>query len=329
MRRLTILVLALSAIYSGYWFIGAAAVERTATAQIAQMRLDGWTLDYETLNTQGYPSRFDTTLTTFNVSPPSGDLAWQAPFLQVLSLSYKPNEVILALPDRQELTLGGVPLTLTSDGLRASATVAANTDLDLTRFTAQVGPMRADSAAGTVFSVANALVALRAAKDTPLLYAAFADINALAVPVSLRQMLDPAGNFPATLSQMTVDASITTDRKLDRTVLTDLRRPQIDALKLNGMTLAWGALSLRGKGEVTIDRAGLPTGQFTFEAQNWREMVQMAVNAGLIEQGVSDTLENMGAILAGGSNSLSLPVSFQNGLMLVGPVPVGPAPRFR
>ena len=329
MRRLTILVLALAAIYSGYWFIGAAAVERTATAQIAQMRLDGWTLDYESLNTRGYPSRFDTTVTTFNVIPPSGDLAWQAPFVQVLSLSYKPNEVILALADRQDLTLGGVPMTLTSDGLRASALVATNTDLDLTRFTAEVGPMRADSSAGTVFSLSNALVALRAAKDAPLLYAAFADINDLALPVSLRQILDPAGNFPAILSQMTIDASITTDRKLDRNVISDLRRPQIDAFKLNGMTLAWGPLSLRGKGEVTIDRAGIPTGQFTLEAQNWREMVQMAVNAGLIEQGVSETLENMGTILAGGSNSLSLPVSFQNGLMLVGPVPVGPAPRFR
>lgn len=329
MRRLTILVLALAAIYSGYWFIGAAAVERTATAQIAQMRLDGWTLDYESLNTRGYPSRFDTTVTTFNVIPPSGDLAWQAPFVQVLSLSYKPNEVILALADRQDLTLGGVPMTLTSDGLRASALVAANTDLDLTRFTVEVGQMRADSSAGTVFSLSNALVALRAAKDAPLLYAAFADINDLALPVSLRQILDPAGNFPAILSQMTIDASITTDRKLDRNVISDPRRPQIDAFKLNGMTLAWGPLSLRGKGEVTIDRSGIPTGQFTLEAQNWREMVQMAVNAGLIEQGVSETLENMGTILAGGSNSLSLPVSFQNGLMLVGPVPVGPAPRFR
>lgn len=329
MRRLTILVLALAAIYSGYWFIGAAAVERTATAQIAQMRLDGWTLDYESLNTRGYPSRFDTTVTTFNVIPPSGDLAWQAPFVQVLSLSYKPNEVILALADRQDLTLGGVPMTLTSDGLRASALVATNTDLDLTRFTVEVGQMRADSSAGTVFSLSNALVALRAAKDAPLLYAAFADINDLALPVSLRQILDPAGNFPAILSQMTIDASITTDRKLDRNVISDPRRPQIDAFKLNGMTLAWGPLSLRGKGEVTIDRSGIPTGQFTLEAQNWREMVQMAVNAGLIEQGVSETLENMGTILAGGSNSLSLPVSFQNGLMLVGPVPVGPAPRFR
>ena len=329
MRRLTILVLVLAAIYSGYWFVGVAAVERTVTAQIEQMRLDGWTLDYESLNTRGYPSRFDTTVTSFNVIPPSGDLAWQAPFVQVLSLSYKPNEVILALPDRQEVTLGGVPLTLTSDGLRASATVATNTDLDLTRFTAEVGPMRADGATGTVFSLSNALVALRAAKGAPLVYAAFADINDLALPVSLRQILDPAGNFPTTLSQMTIDASITTDRKLDRTVLTDLRRPQVDAFKLNGMTLAWGALSLRGNGEMTIDRAGIPTGEFTLEAQNWREMVQIAVNAGLIEQGVSDTLENMGAILAGGSNSLSLPVSFQNGLTLVGPVPVGPAPRFR
>tara|TARA_R110002051_G_scaffold93824_2_gene163617 strand:- start:35730 stop:36719 length:990 start_codon:yes stop_codon:yes gene_type:complete len=329
MRKLTILVLALAAIYSGYWFVGAAAVERTATAQIEQMRQDGWTLDYESLKTQGYPSRFDTTVTTFNVITPSGNLAWQAPFMEVLSLSYKPNEIILALPDRQNLTLGGVPLTLTSDRLRASATVAANTDIDLTRFTAEVRLMTADSASGTVFSLSNALIALRPTENAPLSYDTFLNIDDLALPLPLRQIIDPTNKFPPILSQITIDASITTDRKLDRNVIMDLRRPQIDALKLNGMTLAWGPLSLRGQGEVTIDPDGVPAGQFTLEAQNWREMVQMAVNAGLIERRVSNTLQNMGAILAGGSNNLSLPVSFQNGMMLIGPVPLGPAPRFR
>ncbi|WP_458791146.1 DUF2125 domain-containing protein [Yoonia sp. MH D7] len=328
MRRLTILVLALAAIYGGYWFIGATAVERTANAQVAQMRVNGWTIDYDDLSTQGFPSRFDTTVTALDVKTPRGGLAWQTPFVQALSLSYKPNEVILALPDRQDVTVNGVPLSVTSEGLRASAAVAPNTDLNLTRFTAEVGNMAIEGATGTVLSLSEALVALRPT-EAERSYDVFADIADLALPLPLRNMLDPAGNYPAILSQMTVDASVVTDRALDRHALAAMQLPLLDMIKLNGMTLAWGPLQLRGSGAITIDSAGVPSGEVKLEVQNWREMMQMAVNAGLIEQGVSRTLMSMGAILAGGSNSISLPVSFQNGMMLLGPVPAGPAPRFR
>lgn len=329
MRRLTILVLALAAIYSAYWFMGARTVEGAATARIEQMRLDGWTLAYDSLDTQGYPSRFDTTARALNVQTPTGDFGLKAAFVQALSLSYKPNEVILVLPDEQDVTIAGVPLTVKSDGLRASAAVGLNTDLDLIRFTAEVGQMSLDGSGGTVLSLSNALLALRPAADDTLSYDLFADVDDLALPINLRKILDPAGNFPPILSQFTVDANATMDRKLDRHILDELKRPQVDAFKLNGMTVAWGALSLRGTGDVTIDRVGIPSGMITLEAQNWREMLQMAVNAGVVDSRVSRTLETMGSLLAGGSTSLSLPVTFQNGMMLIGPVPAGPAPRFR
>ncbi len=328
MRRLTIIVLALAAIYGAYWIIGATAVERTANARVAQMGLEGWTIHYDDLSTHGFPSRFDTTVTALNVVTPSGGLVWQAPFVQALSLSYKPNEVILVLPDRQDVTANGVPLLVSSQGLRASAAVAANTDLDLTRFTAEVGSMSVEGAAGTVVSLADALVALRPSGDARS-YDVFADIADLALPLPLRSLLDPAGNYPAILSQITIDANVVTDRKLDRHALAAMQMPLLDVIKVNGMTLAWGPLQLRGSGAVTIDSVGVPSGKITLEVQNWREMMQMAVSAGLIEPDVARTLESMGAILAGGSNSLSLPVSFQNGIMLIGPVPAGPAPRFR
>lgn len=328
MRRLTILVLALAAIYGAYWFIGATAVERTATAQVAQMRSGGWTVAYDDLATHGFPSRFDTTVTALNVETPGGGLAWQAPFVQALSLSYKPNEVILVLPDSQNVTVNGVPLSVSSQGLRASAAVAANTDLDLTRFTAEVGAMSAQGATGTVVAVSKAIVALRPA-EAALSYDIFADIDDFALPLPLRNLLDPAGDFPAILSQITLDANVVTDRKLDRHALARLQIPLFDAIEVKGMTLAWGPVQLRASGAITIDRAGVPTGEVTLEAQNWREMMQLAVNAGFIEQGVARTLGTMGGFLAGGSSSLSVPVSFQNGAMMIGPVPAGPAPRFR
>jgi hypothetical protein len=55
----------------------------------------------------------------------------------------------------------------------------------------------------------------------------------------------------------------------------------------------------------------------------------MAVQAEIIDQTVVRTVKNMAMLMAGGSADLSVPVSFQNGMMSLGPIPAGPAPRFR
>jgi hypothetical protein len=56
-------------------------------------------------------------------------------------------------------------------------------------------------------------------------------------------------------------------------------------------------------------------------------MIGMAVSAGLLDQEIANTVQNMGSLLAGGSAELSVPITFQNGLMSLGPIPLGPAPR--
>ncbi len=329
MRRLTFIVLALAAIYSAYWFVGARALSNGITVQIGNMQDDGWQFDTSDIGTRGFPSRFDTTASDLTLATPDKGVVWTAPFVQALSLSYRPNAVILAFPERQQVTLAGQTFDIGSDGLKASATVAASTSLALANFTAETGPLTVDIDAGQLLSITSGLVALRPADTTQNAYDVYADLDDLAPPLALRQLLDPTSNLPATFTQVTIDANVTLDRPLDRHALTARDVPRMDALTLNGMTLTWGTMQLRAQGEITIDRAGIPTGRITLDAQNWQQLLDMAVKIGAIDAGLVQTIRNMAGLLAGGSNDLSLPVSFQNGLMSVGPIPVGPAPRLR
>lgn len=329
MRRLTYLVLALAAIYSAYWFIGSHAVASGIEAQIAKMQDDGWKIETSDLSTTGYPSRFDTTATDLALTNPDGSIVWMTPFVQALSLSYKPNAVILALPEHQEITLDGQPFQIASDRLRASASVAANPSLDLAQFTAEVGQMSVDADAGTLFSISNGVMALRPSGPAPDTYDVYVDLDDLTLPVNLRKLLDPNGALPASLTQVTFDGNVTLDRPLDRHALDANGLPLVDGFKLNGMTLTWGTVELRSDGELTIDSAGTPTGQITLNAHNWQQMLVMAVKVGAIDAGLVDTIQNVANLMAGGSNDLSLPISFQNGMMSAGPLPLGPAPRFR
>lgn len=329
MRKLTYLVLALAAIYSGYWVIGSTALSKGIDTQISAMQTDGWTIETTDLSTSGFPSRFDTSATDLTVATPTKGLIWRAPFVQVNSLSYKPNAVILALPNHQELEINGEPYQIASDGLKASAAVSANPALDLTNLTIETGPLSVDGQLGPLASLTNGIAALRPAGPTPNTYDVYADLDDLTLPEDLRKLLDPRGTFPVAFTQATLDANVTIDRTLDRHALTLGELPLIDGFTLNGMTLTWGPVELFASGALTIDSAGIPTGTLTLKARNWLQLLDMSVRIGAIDPSFVSTFKTMALIMSGGASDISVPVSFENGQMMIGTVPAGAAPRFR
>ena len=328
MRKLTYLVLALAAIYAGYWFIGASAVEKGMKSQIAKINEAGWDISFSDLSTEGFPSRFDTSATDLSFTTPNAGLTWTAPFVQANALSYQPNNVIAVFPDQQEITIDGQSIVVNSDGLRANVAVAAGTDLDLSNLTAEVGAMTLELTSGPLTSITDGLIAVRPS-GAPLTYDAFLNLDNLALPPALCAVLDPSGSLPDTFSQTVIDAQVTFDAKLDRHALSAKKLPLIDKIVLNGATLSWGTIELRGSGELTIDLGGVPTGQITLNAQNWPDVLQIATKTGVIDPQIANTMRNAGRLLSGGSTDISLPLNFSNGLMSIGPIPLGPAPRFR
>jgi len=106
MIRLFFGAMILAALYAGYWVVGSRTVEGQAVSGLDALQSDGWTVAYSDVNTRGFPSRFDTTVTDLDLTAPDGT-RYQAPFVQALALSYRPNEVIAAFPDEQTLTIAG------------------------------------------------------------------------------------------------------------------------------------------------------------------------------------------------------------------------------
>jgi hypothetical protein len=80
-----------------------------------------------------------------------------------------------------------------------------------------------------------------------------------------------------------------------------------------------------------VDSAGLATGEITVKARNWRDMVKIAVGAGLMapefEGTITSALEFL-AGLSGDPETLDTPLKFDRGRVWFGPVPLGQAPRF-
>lgn len=331
MRLLTIVVVVLAALYSGYWWLGARAVAGATESQITQLRADGWTVEYDALDTKGYPSRFDTTATNLTLSSPDAQVQYSAPRVQALALSYQPNRVILAFPDAQAVTVPQIgTVDVTSSGLRASAEVGVATSLPLRNFTAEALSMTLETPVGLEISLQNLLGALREGSGAANTYDVYLGAQDIAPPAALMAQINRDGLLPETLSVAKIDATVTLDRPLNRESLSAWQGDpgQVQALTLRDMALTWGTLMITGTGAVTIGADGVPDGDITIKANDWQRMLNIAVAAGAIPQDAIFVAQGMGQLLSLGAADLTLPIKFANGRWSIGPSDLGPAPRF-
>ncbi|WP_411891489.1 DUF2125 domain-containing protein [Yoonia sp. SDW83-1] len=324
MRKLTFLVLILGALYSGYWFYGARSVEQGALQAIEQAQQDGWGVSYSALQTVGFPSRFDTSVTDLTLTAADGLWSWQAPFLQVFALSYQPNKVIAAFPPDHSLRLGDQTLQLMTEDFRASAGVKANTDLSFDAATIESGALSVMSDFGWVAAIERALIATRAT-DAPNTYDVYMDADGLILPADLIAQIDPKNQLADVIDRLVFDSHVTLDQPLDR----HAANPLAQSFTLNRFAIDWGDVALTAAGTIDIDALGVPDGRITIKTDQWREIIDLLVNAGAIQPGVAPTITNMASTMAQEGQTLELPISFQNGFMSVGPLPIGPAPRLR
>lgn len=325
MKALTIVMATLATLWSGYWFAATTAVARGTAGLVETLRANGWQVSYSDLGTAGFPNRIDTTVTDLRLS--RAGTGWDVPFFQVFALSYRPNQVIAVWPPEQKIDLAGERLTVTSEGLRASASVTAALALPLDQITAETGPLRVASDAGWTLALDRALLAFRQAGPGAADYDAFGEGAGIALPAPLVARLDPQGRLPATIAVLRLDAGLRFDRPLDRFI--GEGGALLTGLTLRDMRLVWGDVTLSGAGDLVIDTLGVPEGRITVSATNWRALIGMAVAAGVLSPETAPTWERMGDTIAAGGERLDIPVTFQGGMMSVGFIPLGPAPRLR
>lgn len=326
MRRLIWIVAVLTALYGGYWVVGSRAALSGAEAALAQLKAEG-AADYADVSIAGFPSRFDITVTDPAFRAEGTGWGWRAAFLQILALSYRPNHIILVLPDRQDLDTPSGPATLTGTGFRASAVFGASTDLPLDHAQA-VGETPRIAGTGWAASAGALRAAIRRAPDGPAnAYDLALDLPGIAPEDGLAETLAPLADAAGATGQVVLRARVTLDGPLDRTGTA--RR--ITGLDLTEATVFWGKVDASASGSLAIDADGVPEGRITLTARNWEPILTFAADRGLIDPRTAPTLAAMLTQLAAASGdpeTLSIPLVLAGGRMSLGPLPLGPAPRF-
>ena len=320
MKLLLTIVLAVAAIYAGYWVVASRGLDRGLKAGIAAAEAQGWQIDSTSLTTGGFPSRFDVTARDLTVTSPNADFVWQAPWVETAALSYRPNQVIAVLPPDQSLQIAGQTIAVGSTGLRASAAVAADKALSFRTLTVEAQALRLVTPAGAGVDTGKALLALRTLSPQANTYEGFLSLDDLVPAQRLPGLPDGAARLSA-------DATLVLDRPLDRTTILPTR-PLVTELTLNALDLTWGDIRLTGDGSLSVDAAGLPTGQIALRAQGWEAVIDVLAELGVLAPQAVPTIRTMGGLMVAGG-ALSLPLTFADGRMALGPIPLGAAPVIR
>ena len=327
MRWFMGLFLALGVAWCGYWFIGARGFEAAAAAWIGEVNANGNVATHQGLAVQGFPYRFDLTVTEPRFSDPAAGMAWEAPFAQVLSLAYKPWHVILALPPEQRVTLRHEAMILRADKLQASIVVQPVTALPLDRTTLIGDKIVVAGDAGWTLRADSLRLATRRAEGENA-HELGLSLSNLSPDPALMALFDRV--LPPLVGLIRLDAVAAFSAPLDRTALES--RPRLTRLDITEARVDWGDLRATASGQVSADAAGFAEGTVNLRLENWRLALDVAQSMGLIaakDRPLWDQAAGFLTLASSDKTAIELPLSFRDGLALIGPIPVGAAPRLR
>lgn len=328
--RLFKLVLVLAVFGSLYWYGAAFVLRLGITTWFETRAAQGWQADFSDIQNTGYPLRHVTTLTNPALADPKTGAAWHGDWISFDSPAIWPGEQTLrfaATP--QYLSYFDHSITLIADNLTAELHLQAGLALELGRMTLTAGPWAIQGDDAQIMSAQSLTVAM--VQTEPAETYRF-DISAARFTPgpAVRRLIRSSASLPADFQTLQMDMTVRFDHAWDRTSL-EQKRPQPRQIDLRLAELHWGELRLFATGALSIDTAGQPTGTIAIKAENWREMLTMVHSAGVIPTQLTGPAESVLGLLAGlggNPNSLDIKLNFKDGMVRIGPLPIGPAPKF-
>lgn len=326
MIRLIVIVLVGALAWMVWWVTGHTAYERGLSTWIDQRRAEGWAADVASLTTAGFPNRFDTTLTDLRLADPETGIAWQAPEVQLLSLAYKPHQVIAVLPQEHVFSTPLGNFDIFHEDARASLFLKPETALGLDQAILILTDLQVKSDDGRRTALQSGRFAAESVPVAENTYRLGADIEALTPSSDVLRLLDPARVLPETVDNLRLDATASFDRPWDRFAIEDAR-PQPTRIDLTNLSAQWGTATFRAAGAVDVTPEGYPEGEITIRAVEWRKIVDMAVASGVLPESAADPLERALELMSGPRDTLDATLGFRGGFIRLGIIPIAPAPR--
>lgn len=327
-KAVWILPILVVVVFAGYWLAVARSVDAGLRAWFAERAAEGWVAEHAPIRTTGFPFGFETVLRDVTLADPASGVAWDAPRFVIEARAFAPNRITAIWPSEQTLASPYERILVASERFEARIAFVPGPRLEVEEIAADLEGVALSSTLGwdTRVAVGHLSATLL---DTPQnAYALRFEATGLTLAPDLRRSLDPARLLPDVVEGLIAEGSIVFDAPWDRFAI-EAARPQITALSLRDLRAQWGGIEVRAAGTLDVDADGTPEGRITLKVTNWRDLLEVARNAGLLPEPLMPTISRAFEILAGLSGppeTLDAPLTFANGNVSFGPVPLGRAP---
>lgn len=330
MLRLIRIAILLGLLWSGYWYVAGMSLRNGISDWFDARQSEGWQAEYAELGTSGYPLRHINLLTYPALADPATGAAWSADWLSFDSPAIWPGHQTLRVADTpQRFSYFDQTVTVTMQEAQADLRLHPGLALEVETLALVSGPWRVEDVEGPVMQASSLTLSAVQGVENPALYRLVADATDFSPGAGLRDKLQRAASLPRDFSAARVEMTVTFDRPWDRSAL-EQSRPQPRRIDLALAELEWGALRLFATGSVTVDAQGVPEGEIAVKAENWQDMLAMAEASDAVPEQAVGAIRQVLELLAGVSGNptaLDATLTLRGGMMRLGPLPIGPAPR--
>ncbi len=315
-------------VFSALWLGSAYALKRGLAGWFEARRAEGWQAEYARLESRGFPGRLELRLVGLALADPGTGLAWRAPGFALSAPVWDPGRISATWPDEQVIATPLGRIVLRSRRMQAEVRFSEATDLNLARIALDLAGLSLASGEGWESALEKGRLVLEQAEGAPYTYRLHFEAAGMVPASPVLRAVAHIGRLSERIEGVRLDALVTFDAPLDRFAL-EGRRPQVTRIRIERLGADWGEVALWMAGSLDVDAAGIPSGEITVKARNWREMVALARVAGVLpealEESVVEALDFLAA-LSGDKSTLDSPLTFRNGYVAFGPFPLGPAP---
>ena len=331
-KWLGILAVLAAAGWSAWWFVGAQGQERGIAHWLDLQQDRGWLAEAGTIEVSGFPTQFNLEMRDIHLSDPRTGWAWKAPDLRADSDASTPTRIAVTWPQQSTIGVPRDNIQIQSERMQTLLDLRPGPSMELRQAASDIKALSIAARSGWRAGADSMDLNLTERPDDLGPEHSY-DLDVVAVKLSLPKeivaAIDPTGWLRPKIDRFTIKGHGAFDDALNRNTV-EQGRLSLRAATIREAGFEWGDMRLFARGAFTVNDDGFPEGQIEIEAREWRQMIRLAVNAGVIDSDTARTItrgiEILTALTGGGKN-LVAPIGLSGGKVRIGPIPVADAPQ--
>lgn len=323
-RRTILLLVTPLLLWSGYWVAAAYALEQGVQIAAREARKSGIVAGFQDISVTGYPKQFDMGVSDVSVSVQNA-FKWETHNAVVHAASWKPNHINVDLSSSHRINWSFGATSIDTKRADISVLFQPLWLIPLAKISVQAQDMAIVHVDGLHIGLGAILAHMTGHAELKDTYNLTAELKA----IDLTKVLHELPLEYQSMQRLRVNADMLFNGSWDRTIF-DYGAPILLKTVINYTTFDFGKANVSLSGHLTYKESLGPSGQINLNVQGWQTLFELAKSIGFVAPNLEVMFLTLLTDLAaqdGDTNTITLPLSVQNGRVSYGALNLAALPK--